>query len=209
VRAEDEPRDPVSVSPRPLKREVAIDIEPVSVLISEVCLPSAEVVPSELVRISSRPVATNVVRIRDPVRLLARPFVSELAKVSEAATILARPLVSIPVREIEPVKVLDRESCLRRPEDVVIDPVRLLNNAVCSDRLELRVNEPARIRKNDDCLTTVETRPREPATVLAKLLVSAPDREIEPVRVLNSETCSAGPVAKPSEALKALLTPLA
>jgi len=92
---------------------------------------------------------------------------------------------------------------------VVSDPVRALNNDVCSVRLEVGVNEPVRNLKNDDCLPKVETRPREPARVFAKLLVSAPAREIEPVKVLNSETCSIGADTKLSEALRALPIPLA
>jgi hypothetical protein len=97
-------------------------------------------------------------------------------------------LDSEPVREIEPVKALDRERCSARTEDVVSNPVRVLNNAECSPGLEVRVNEPVRTLKNDECSTKVETRPREPARVLAKPLVSEPTREIEPIRVLNSET---------------------
>lgn len=109
MRANDEPRDPASDSPRPLKREVVRDIDPVRVLKSEVCSINVKEAPIEPVKITERPLATNVVRIREPVRLLARPFVSEPARERVPVMVLASPLVSAPVREIEPVKILEIE----------------------------------------------------------------------------------------------------
>ena len=128
VSANDEPRDPVNVSPRPLKREAVMDIDPVNVLKSDVCLLNVEAVPIEAANITEFPRATNVVMIRDPVRLLANPLISELAKERVPVRVLARPLVSKPVREIEPVNILDSERCLATPEDMVRDPVRALSN---------------------------------------------------------------------------------
>lgn len=126
--ASDEPMDPVSVSARPLRRAIVIDIEPVSPLISDVCSLSIEAGPSEPVNMMEFPLAAIVVMIRDPARLLTRPLFSEPVRERVPVRVLARPLISIPVREIEPVNVFDSARCSAKPEDMLRDPVRVLSN---------------------------------------------------------------------------------
>lgn len=57
-----------------------------------------------------------------------------------------------------------------------------------------------RVLKSDDCSVRVEDGPREPEKLRANPLASEPAREIEPVRVLNRETCSPNVVTRPKEA---------
>ena len=127
ISADVEPTDPVSVSARPLRREIVIDIEPVSVLMSDVCSVSVEAAPREPDSIMEFPLATIVVMISDPVRLSARPFFSALDTEMVPVRVLDRPLISTPVREIEPVNALDSPRCSASPEDMVRDPVRVLS----------------------------------------------------------------------------------
>ncbi len=96
-------------------------------------------------------------------------------------------MVSELTRDSEPVNVLEKPACSVRLEEVVSDPVSVLENDVCSSKLEELVSEPVSALKNEECRTRVEERPNEPDRLLTKPLISEPARDMEPVRVLDSE----------------------
>ena len=66
------------------------------------------------------------------------------------------------------------------------DPLTVLKNELCSCRLEDGVNDPVSVLKNEKCLARAEDRPNVPDRLLTKPLTSEPDRNNEPVKVLDS-----------------------
>lgn len=85
---EDEVREPVKNSARPLNTEVPRVIEPVRILNIDVCLARVDDVLSEAVRSSARPLANMAAKVIDPVNDLAKPFVSEDVRVKDPTRIL-------------------------------------------------------------------------------------------------------------------------
>jgi len=69
---EDKPNEAVRISVRPLKREVAIDSEPLKPLNNEVCSTKAEDEPREPDKDLARPLFSDPVRPSEPVRDLSR-----------------------------------------------------------------------------------------------------------------------------------------
>jgi len=74
-----------------------------------------------------------------------------------------------------------------RLAEVVSDPVSVLKNDICSRGIENRVNDPVNALKSETCSTNAEEGPNEPDTVLARPLTSEPEKNSEPVKILDSE----------------------
>ena len=91
----------------------------------------------------------------------------------------------------------------------VSEPVRVLKSEECSTRLAVGANEPVRVLKTELVFPLLAVRLRELERFLAKLLISVPVIDNEPVRVLASVRCSVMLDVEPSELLTVLPMPLA
>ena len=115
------------------------------------------------------------------------PFACEPAADTDPARFLAKLLLSDPARENETVSVLNRAACSTALEDTVSDPVSALEREEWLTRLEDMISEPVKALKIEECSTRTEDKPTEPDRLLARLLISEPTMESEPVNALNSE----------------------
>lgn len=90
---EDEPIEVVSISLRPVNRDITIEREPDRVLKSEACSVKVEDEPTVQVKNSTWPLDSVVARPSDPASDLPNPFVSEPVSESEPVRLLANPLI--------------------------------------------------------------------------------------------------------------------
>ena len=67
---------------------------------------------------------------------------------------------------------------------------------------------PVRVLKSEVCSPLLEARLKEPVRLLAKLLISDPVTNIEPVNVLNNVSCLVKLADRPSSAVRVLPMPL-
>ena len=100
---EDEPREPVTNSVRPLMRAVSAEREADRDLKSEVCSVKLVVEPMLPVKSSTAPFNIVALMPSEPVRYLPMPFVSETVGDRDPERDLAKPFVSEPDNDIAPV----------------------------------------------------------------------------------------------------------
>src|SRR6266851_265735 len=122
---EDEPRDPVKNSTRPLEPELVKPNDPVRVLKSDVCSVKVEETPIE------------------PEKLRGNPLVSELAREIELVRVLKSEMCSavVEAEPREPDRLLKSEVCSARPADEPTVPVK--NSTAPLNRVVPRPSDPA------------------------------------------------------------------
>jgi len=74
----------------------------------------------------ARPLVSELAIEREPDKDLAKPLTSDELRPNEAVNALPSPLAPEPVRDSEPPRVLSKEVCSVRLDDMVSEPVRVL-----------------------------------------------------------------------------------